>query len=158
MKIVDLQNNFDNRKQKWPWLISMAKRHFDIWVTSTACKHLGDFKVSYMPFIANVDPNGSTNNSIANAAKLTKQGMSRTIAELEGHGLIKTEKNLKDKRSTNIKLSKKGEKFMNSAFGEVQQLTETYKKLVGEKNYTIAIDVIAKIVAYHEGLLGGKNT
>jgi DNA-binding MarR family transcriptional regulator len=157
MKIVDLQNNFDNRKQRWPWLISMAKRHFDIWVTNTASRHLDDFKISYMPFIANVDPNGSTNNSIANAAKLTKQGMSRTIAELEGHGLIKTEKNLKDKRSTNIKLSKKGEKFMNSAFGEVQQLTETYKKLVGEKNYTIAIDVIAKIVAYHEGL-GGKNT
>jgi DNA-binding MarR family transcriptional regulator len=157
MKIMDLQNNFDNRKQRWPWLISMAKRHFDIWVTNKACKHLDDFKVSYMPFIANVDPNGSTNNSIANAAKLTKQGMSRTIAELEGHGLIKTEKNLKDKRSTNIKLSKKGEKFMNSAFGEVQQLTETYKKLVGEKNYTIAIDVIAKIVAYHEGL-GEKNT
>jgi DNA-binding MarR family transcriptional regulator len=152
MKIVDLQNNFDNRKQKWPWLISTAKRHFDIWVTSRACRHLGDFKVSYMPFIANVDPNGSTNNNIAKAAKLTKQGMSRTIAELEGHGLIKTEKNLKDKRSTNIKLSKKGEKFMNNAFGEVQQLTETYKKLVGEKNYSIAMDVIAKIVAYHEGL------
>jgi DNA-binding MarR family transcriptional regulator len=152
MKIVDLQNNFDNRKQRWPWLISMAKRHFDIWVTSTACKHLDDFKISYMPFIANVDPKGSTNNSIANAAKLTKQGMSRTIAELEGHGLIKTEKILKDKRSTSIKLSKKGEKFMNNAFGEVQQLTETYKKLVGEKNYATAMDVIAKIVAYHEGL------
>ena len=40
MKKVDLQKNFEERKQKWPWLISTAKRYFDIWVTDKATKHL----------------------------------------------------------------------------------------------------------------------
>lgn len=152
MKKIDLQKNFEERKQKWPWLISTTKRHFDIWVTDKATKHLGEFKMSYMPFIANIDPKGGTNQSIANAAKLTKQGMSRTISELEEYGLIEVENNLKDKRSRNLKLSKKGTQFMSNAFGEVHTLTEEYKALVGEKNFEIAIKVLAKIVAYHEGL------
>ena len=157
MKKIDLQKNFEERKQKWPWLISIAKRHFDIWVTDKATKHLGEFKMSYMPFIANIDPKGGTNQSIANAARLSKQGMSRTISELEENGLIEIENNLKDKRSRNLKLSKKGTQFMSNAFGEVHALTEQYITLVGEKNYEIAIAVLGKIVAYHEELEKGQK-
>ncbi len=150
MKKIDLQKNFEERKQKWPWLLAIAKRHFDLWVTDKATKHLGEFKISYMPFIANINPKGGTNQSIANAAKLSKQGMSRTISELEKNGLIETENNLKDKRSRNLKLSTKGIQFMSNAFGEVHQLTEKYKELVGENNFEITINVLAKIVAYHD--------
>ena len=156
MKKIDLQKNFEERKQKWPWLLAIAKRHFDLWVTDKATKHLGEFKISYMPFIANIDPKGGTNQSIANAAKLSKQGMSRTISELEENGLIEIESNLKDKRSRNLKLTKKGTQFMSNAFGEVHQLTEKYKVLVGENNFEIAINVLAKIVAYHETIVNDK--
>lgn len=156
MKKIDLQKNFEERKQKWPWLLAIAKRHFDLWVTDKATKHLGEFKISYMPFIANIDPKGGTNQSIANAAKLSKQGMSRTISELEENGLIEIESNLKDKRSRNLKLTKRGTQFMRNAFGEVHQLTEKYKVLVGENNFEIAINVLAKIVAYHETIVNDK--
>jgi len=145
-----LCNNFANRKQNWPWLLSVAKRYFDIWATQHIGPHLTEFKISYMPIVANINPEGSTNKEIAKNAVLAKQGMSRTLKELQEQALIYTEINEQDKRSATIKLTKKGENCMLNAVEEIKQLTNIYKQLVGEKEYNTAIEVLQKIVAYHE--------
>jgi DNA-binding MarR family transcriptional regulator len=142
----DIQNNY-------PRLLSIAKRHFEIWASNNLCNHIANFKTSYMPFIANINPNGSTNNEIAKRAVIAKQGMSRTIKELEQLNMIVLEKDKKDKRSSKIKLSAQGKIFMDSSVSKIVALTNEYKKIIGDENYDITLASLAKIIAYHETLV-----
>lgn len=145
-----INSNFS--KKNWARMVSIAKRHFDIWAQKHLepyCKH---FKISYIHFIANVDVNGSTNNEIANRALIAKQAMSKIVKELEEKELIILEKGQKDGRSSKIRLAEKGKKLMSGAYNEVMALTNDYKKVVGEDRFIIAVEVLSEIIQYHERL------
>ncbi|UFH52492.1 hypothetical protein [Spirosoma sp. KNUC1025] len=49
-------------------------------------------------------------------------------------------------------MTEEGQKLLLTAKKEQTQLTDTYKKLVGEKIFAFAVDVLHQIITYHESL------
>jgi DNA-binding MarR family transcriptional regulator len=140
---------YDDEKN-WARLIYIAKKHLDIWSHQNIRPDYGQMKLSYMPLIFNVRQNGITNTEISKKALIAKQAMSRTVKELEEKGLITSQPLKKDKRSYKIHLTDDGKKFVNEANNKMLNLIDAYKNLVGEKEFDITVDVLSKIIRYHE--------
>lgn len=71
--------------------------------------------------------------------------------------MISSKINDKDKRSEYLQLTPEGKKLILEANEESQKLSEIYKEIVGEKNFEIALDVLNKIINYHENLHDNKE-
>ena len=140
---------YDDEKN-WARLIYIAKRHLDIWSRGNIKPYHGQMKMSYMPLIFNISLNGSTNTELSKRAVIAKQAMSRTIKELEKNGMITSEPIKKDKRSYKVSLTDEGKNFVISANNDFLKLIDEYKKLVGKKEFEITVDVLSKIITYHE--------
>jgi biotin synthase-like enzyme len=52
-----------------------------------------------------------------------------------------------------ITLTAEGRKFYEHIFGQLETLEETYKKVVGTKNYENALKVISQLTGFHEQLI-----
>lgn len=140
---------YDDEKN-WARLIYIAKKHLDIWSHQNIRPDYGQMKLSYMPLIFNIRQNGITNTEISKKALIAKQAMSRTVKELEEKGLITSQPLKKDKRSYKIHLTDDGNKFVNEANHKMLNLIDEYRKLVGDKEFNITVDVLSKIIRYHE--------
>lgn len=113
-------------------LVNVWKRFFDDWAYQEFEKQgYPYFRMSYMPFIMNISNSGSTNNEIAQRAKVTKQAMSKVVKELTTHGLIRVEKHPTDARATMIYLSEAGEKFVAQSKSCVYGLHDQYEEILG---------------------------
>lgn len=141
--------NYDDEKN-WGRLIYIAKKHLDIWSHQHIRPQHGDMKLSYMPLIFNVNLKGNTNTEIARKSLIAKQAMSRTVKELEERGMITSVPLKRDKRSYQINLTDTGKEFVLTASQKMQQLVEDYKSLVGEKDFETTLNVLSKIIRYHE--------
>ena len=149
----------ENNDNNWQRLSFLLRRHHDIW----AHQHIkpywgGQMKMSYMPIIFTISVDGSTVTDISRRSMLMKQGVSRTVKELEEHGVIVPKKNEQDKRSDLLELSKKGKQFVLDAKKDAELMQEAYKQLVGEKELAIAVKVLNKIIDYHEALNTGDES
>jgi DNA-binding MarR family transcriptional regulator len=72
------------------------------------------------------------------------------IKELEVMGLVQSEKSKDDARAVMITLTTEGRKFYEHIFGQLETLEETYKKVVGAKNYENALKVISQLNCFQE--------
>lgn len=132
-------------------LVNVWKRFFDDWAHQEFVRQgYPYFKMSYMPFIMNISSKGSTNNEIAQKAKVTKQAMSKVVKELTSIGLIRIEKHPEDARASLIFLSEAGEKFVNQSKVCVFGLQEEYQAILGEEAMHQLLLSLQKIVNYHE--------
>ncbi|WP_338868628.1 MarR family transcriptional regulator [Spirosoma sp. SC4-14] len=139
--------------RNWAYLIWTCKRLFEKQMQQTMQNAGAEpFKTSYIPFLAAVSLKKITNRELAKRAKVPKQAMSRTVKEMEELGLIRTEKNQKDGRSAYISLTPEGQKRLLLVKQAQQSIMDQYQQVVGEDNFTIAVDVLRQIVTYHESL------
>jgi DNA-binding MarR family transcriptional regulator len=154
MKIEDRIREYEkDYGRNWQRLIFLLRKHLDIWSHKHIKTYWGQMKLSYMPVICNITVDGgSTAMDIARKSMIVKQTMSRTLKELEEKGMIVSKTNKNDKRSEYLELSDSGKQLILEANIESAKLLDTYKELVGEKNLDITIEVINKIIAYHESL------
>jgi DNA-binding MarR family transcriptional regulator len=74
------------------------------------------------------------------------------IKELEELELVRSEKCSTDGRSMMLYLTDEGIRFYEHLKGQMEALEQEYKKVVGVKNYDNAINVMLKLVEYHEHL------
>ena len=144
--------------KNWQRISFNLRKHLDNWSHENVKACWEDMKLSYWPIICNIGIDGSTASELANRSMINKQNMSRTVKELEGHGLITSKMNKNDKRSEVLYLTDAGKKLVFSINKEVQSINDIYKEIVGEKDLEIAIDVLNKILAYHEQLASSKST
>jgi DNA-binding MarR family transcriptional regulator len=141
--------------RSWGRMSYQVKKAFDEWaMKELAQQGYPDFKMAYMPLLMNIGVDGNTNKDIAAKSKVTKQAMSKVVKELQDLGLIEVSQHSIDKRSVMIFLTDKGKKMVYTAKIHVKALTNEYKKIIGEKNYEIMIDSLAKIIAYHDNTCG----
>lgn len=147
---------YDDEKN-WGRLIHIAKKHLDVWSHQTIKPYNGQLKLSYMPLIFNISPEGNTNTEIAKKALIAKQAMSRTVKELEQMGMITSAPIKQDKRSYCINLTAEGKNYVEDANREMINLVEQYKQLVGEADFNTTLDVLSKIIRFHEGLGGSSK-
>ena len=142
---------YDDEKN-WGRLIHIAKKHLDVWSHQTIKPYNGQLKLSYMPLIFNISPEGNTNTEISKKALIAKQAMSRTVKELEQMGMIASTPIKHDKRSYRINLTKEGKNYVEDANREMIKLVEQYKQLVGETDFNTTLEVLSKIIRFHERL------
>jgi DNA-binding MarR family transcriptional regulator len=153
MEIDDRLRQFEKHIDKnWQRLIFVLRKHLDIWAHKHNKTSWGQMKLSYWPVICNITVDGSTAIEIARKSMIAKQTMSRTIKELEEKGIIISETSKSDKRSEVLRLTPEGKQLVLDANLQVFKLMDLYKELVGESNLEITIDVLSKIVSYHENL------
>lgn len=139
-------------------LVNLWKRFFDDWAhQELELRGYPYFKMAYMPFIMNISNEGSTNNEIAQKAKVTKQAMSKVVKELTTLGLIRVEKHPTDARATMIYLSDAGEKFVAQSKLCVTGLHAQYKEILGEEELNQLLHSMQKIVQHHETITQNKT-
>jgi len=149
---------FDGLQDKnWQRLISILRKHLDIWAHRNIKPHWGQMKISYMPIICNITVDGNTTSELARMTMISKQNMSRTIRELEQNGMIASRVNSNDKRSETLELTESGKQLVIDANTDVFRMSTIYKKLVGAKDLEIAVSVLNKIIDYHESLEAGNE-
>jgi DNA-binding MarR family transcriptional regulator len=139
-------------KENFGRLISIAKRHLDIWSHQNIKPANGDMKLSFMPVLFNISLEGNTNTELSKKSLVFKQSMSRTLKELEETGMITSTPIMNDKRSNKIHLTKEGEKFVIDSTEKLSKIVEQYVNLVGEKDFKTTLNVLSKIIDFHEGL------
>lgn len=136
----------------WPRLISILRKHLEIWAHNNIKPYWGQMKMSYMPVICNISIDGSMAADISQKSMIVKQAMSRTLKELQNKGMITRTVNADDRRSERLELTPEGKRLVLEVHIEAQKLSGIYENLVGEKNFEIAISVLNQIVSYHENL------
>lgn len=132
-------------------LLYILKRHTDKAAnTYLASLVPGDFNMTFMPYFMNIGPEGISNHDLVTKIMVTKQGVSKTVKELERLGLVYTGKSDTDARSIMIHLTAEGKTSYEAVKKMANQVTEEYIKLIGAKKYEIFIDTCIKISQWHE--------
>jgi DNA-binding MarR family transcriptional regulator len=142
------QSNYYS-KYNWARLLNVYKRYLDNWSHEHVRSNKVEMKLSFMPVIFNISPTGSTNGELSKRSMVFKQAMSRTLKELEEKGMVHLSAT-KDKRSNKINLTEDGKEFVTNAQTQLKSLIETYVSLVGEEKFNTTIEVLTKIVEFHE--------
>ena len=134
-------------------LLYLLKRLSDDWYCTKLChSNLEGFNNSYLPLFMSIGTKGISNSKLASTLSITKQAASKVIKELEELGLVKSEKCSTDGRSMMLYLTEDGIHFYEHIRNQMIALEENYKKVVGARNYETAINVMLKLVDYHENL------
>ena len=132
-------------------LIYLLKRLSDDWYCTELCHaNLKGFNNSYIPLFMSIGTKGISNSRLASNLSITKQAASKVIKELEELNLVKSEKCSTDGRSMMLYLTDSGIRFYEHIKNQMVELEHEYKKVVGARNYENAIDVMLKLVEYHE--------
>ncbi|UOE47270.1 MarR family transcriptional regulator [Mucilaginibacter sp. SMC90] len=143
--------------RNWQRLIFNLRKHLDNWAHNNIKPYWGQMKISYMPVICNITVDGITMTELSRLAMISKQNMSRTIRELEDNGMITSVANSNDKRSDILKLTDSGMQFLLEANRDVFNLSNMYKNLVGEKDLETAVNVLNRIIEFHENFGDGNE-
>ena len=112
----------------------------------------GDFNMTFMPYFMNIGMEGISNHDLVDKIMVTKQGVSKTVKELERLGLVYTGKSETDARSIMIFLTEEGKTFHAAICEMADQMTEEYKKLVGAKKFEQFMDTFIQITEWHKEL------
>jgi DNA-binding MarR family transcriptional regulator len=146
-----MTTQIENSKRVTIKLVYLLKRFIDDWNEKKLCRmHYPGFNHSYLPLFMSIGTSGISNNELAEKLNVTKQATSKIVKELEAINMVKSEKSLTDARSAMLFLTPDGEKYYQYLKSQIYELEEQYKKLVGAKNYEIAIDVMLKLIDFHE--------
>jgi DNA-binding MarR family transcriptional regulator len=139
------------RKLNWGKLLNVGKRQFDEWATRKLAESgYNDFKITYMPVMMNIRPEGINNNELAIFARVTKQAMSKVAKELADLGYIKPKPSTEDKRITIFTLTDRGKKLVLQCRLAVHELMEEYRSEFGRKNVDQMLQMMGEIIAYND--------
>ncbi|AMP97944.1 hypothetical protein AY601_1012 [Pedobacter cryoconitis] len=141
-------NNYERLIFKQVYIL---KRHTD----KAATTHLAnlvhsDFNMTFMPYFMNIGHGGISNHDLVNKIMVTKQGVSKTVKELERLGLTYTRKSETDARSIMIFLTEKGKQLHDTICQMADDMTAEYINLIGARKYEQFIDTLIKISKWHE--------
>lgn len=140
-------------KRILPKLVYLLKRSLDEWKeTSLCCSNQLNFNRSQLPLFMSIGTAGISNNELAANLNITKQAASKVIKELEELKLVRNETSSADARSVTLYLTEDGIRLYQHMKNQIEALEKEYKKIVGAKNYEIALDVMEKLNHYHDQL------
>jgi len=149
--MADQINTIEDSKRITCKLVYLLKRAIDEWSMKKLCRENNpDFNNSHIPFFMSIGTTGITNNALAAKMNVSKQAASKIVKELEATHMVRSEKSADDARASMLYLTPQGEKFYMHLKNQVEHLENEYKKVVGVKNYETAIDVMVKLVQFHD--------
>ncbi len=154
MKSIEIDKELEQlrltRHCNWAKLVSKLKKQLDLHIEALL-KERGykNFKLGYMPFLMNIDPEGITNNDLAKRFSVTKQASSKILNELIERHYITAEPHGEDGRSSIVFLTDRGKKFVIEAKRCMDELADEYSELLGKKNFENLRDMMTKIIEYN---------
>jgi DNA-binding MarR family transcriptional regulator len=113
-------------------------------------KGIKSFKSTFLPVFLFLFKEGSTSVLIADALGVSKQAASKLIHEMMAEGLIKTQINKLDRRSSIILLSAKGKRMAIEVRKTLHRLTENYKSLMGKEEFQLMVNYLDNLLGLHE--------
>lgn len=141
----------EETKKVAPKLVYLLKRLLDEWMGKKLCRiDQPGFNSAHLPLFMSIGKTGISNNELAAKMNLTKQGASKIVKELEAINMVTSVKSPDDARVVMLHFTPEGEAFYHNLKSQVMELETQYKKVVGTKNYEIAIEVMLKLVQFHE--------
>jgi DNA-binding MarR family transcriptional regulator len=142
------------KERSWVKLISVIKRQLDSWASAEVARQgYDDFKLGHMPLLMNISPEGITNTELAKKARVTKQAMSKVVNELVDLEYIETIDHDTDKRSSVIRLTKKGKLLVVTARNCMLTLEAEYEQQFGKQEFEKTKDMLLKVMQYNEAHL-----
>ncbi len=132
-------------------MLYVLKKLTDDWLFSKLCHaDCKDFNNSHLPLLFSIDDEGISNSKLAVKLNISKQAASKVIKELEEQNMVMSEKCATDARSAIIFLTGEGKKFKAHIKTQIMEMEDQYVKLLGAKNYNLAIDAMEKMIDFHE--------
>jgi DNA-binding MarR family transcriptional regulator len=131
-------------------LVYMLKRSTEDWADKQLCCGAQCFNNAHLPMFMSIGTQGISNNALASKVNVTKQAASKVIKLLEADGLVKSEKSPNDARSVMLYLTPTGMQLFEHLKSQVTYLEGKYQELVGAENYAIALEVMSKLVEFHD--------
>ncbi|CAN5305748.1 hypothetical protein BH09BAC3_BH09BAC3_36600 [soil metagenome] len=155
MRSIEIEKELEHlktlRPRSYAKLTSRLKKHLDIRMEHILHqKGYRNFKLSYFPFLMNIDLEGITNNDLSKRFGVTKQATSKMLGELTDLKYITTEPHGEDGRRSIVFLTERGKKFVIEAKHCMEKLTNEYRLLLGKKEYETMIDMMIQIAEYNE--------
>jgi DNA-binding MarR family transcriptional regulator len=138
-------------------IVYLLRRLTDRWASVNLSRVAAqEFNITFLPYFMNIGEHGVSNHELVKTIKVTKQGVSKTVKELENLGLVYTEKSGTDARSIMIYLTESGRTLFDVVKEHSESLHDEYRKLVGTKNFEIMVDTLLKIIDFHERIEKGE--
>jgi len=132
-------------------MLYVLKKLSDDWLFSRLCHgECADFNNSHLPLLFSIGDEGISNSKLAAKLNVSKQAASKVIKELEEQKLVQTEKSANDARSSTIFLTDEGKQLRTHIKAQVMEMEGQYMKILGTKNYNIAMDAMQKMIDFHE--------
>jgi DNA-binding MarR family transcriptional regulator len=144
--------NEDSTRMLGKLLYILKRLSYDWYCTKLCHANVNDFNNAHLPIFMSIGTKGISNSKLAANLNITKQAASKVIKELEELKLVRSEKCSTDARSMMLYLTDDGIGFYEHIKNQKVLLEEEYKKVVGAKNYETAINVMLKLIDYHENL------
>jgi DNA-binding MarR family transcriptional regulator len=140
-----------NTRRALPKMVYLLKRSLEDWIAnSLSCSCTKDFNKAQLPMFMSIGTNGISNSKLAADLSVSKQAASKVIKQLEELELVRSEKCSTDGRSVMLYLTDEGIQLYEHIHNQIEKLENDYKKVVGAKNYENSIDVMQKLINYHE--------
>ncbi|MCO5935464.1 MarR family winged helix-turn-helix transcriptional regulator [Mucilaginibacter sp. RB4R14] len=141
----------EETKKVAPKLVYLLKRLLDEWMSKKLCRiDQPGFNSAHLPLFMSIGKTGISNNELAAKMNVSKQATSKIVKELEAINMVRSEKSADDARVVMLYFTTEGEAFYYNLKSQVADLENEYKKVAGTKNYEIAIEVMLKLVKFHE--------
>lgn len=132
-------------------LVSKLRRKLDSQIEAEVhYRGYKSFKSSYLPIFLLLYNEGSTTVKIAEDCGVSKQAISKLLAEMTSLGLIKNQVNKEDRRSSIVLLSAKGVRMSVEVRKCLNKLTENYKSLMGKSKYESLVEHLEVLWILHE--------
>ena len=144
--------NEDSTRMLGKLLYILKRLSYDWYCTKLCHANVNDFNNAHLPIFMSIGTKGISNSKLAANLNITKQAASKVIKELEELKLVRSEKCSTDARSMMLYLTDDGIRFYQHIADQMADLEREYKKAVGAKNYDNAVNVMLKLVEYHENL------
>lgn len=141
----------NNEEQVLFKLIYIFRRQIDELSLNQLKDLLGEeITVSQLPYFMSIGYSGISNHELLKDIRVTRQGVSKTVKELERLGLVCTSRNLEDARTIMINLTKQGRDLYDKIRMLSDNITSEYIQILGEEKYESMIDSLKVIIKHTE--------
>lgn len=141
-----LLKNWPKRNESVCRNIYWLHRYFINWHQKKWKKEeLNHLRAGYIPLLANIGIDGSTNKDLAQKAMISKQGMSQLLNDMLADDIIEMEKNTEDGRYKKIMLTNKGAELLIKIWEINQQLFNDFASILGESNTRMLVELTTEL-------------
>jgi DNA-binding MarR family transcriptional regulator len=109
-----------------------------------------NFRVGHIVALVHIELEGISINHLANAAGMTKQGMSKLIKELQTEGFVAVEKDQTDARALIVKYTEKGFQAMLDWKNCTQYINQKFTEVLGENKLDVLKDLLEELVQEYD--------